>query len=158
MGAANLQQCRRLCGSRLVQCRNDFPSGLFEVEIPPARSSYPGQPRVPRRHSVIRLLHRMRPEIRQRECLALFHRHVRLSHVERGNQIIRFSASTAGSHHRYTRLTRLRSLTGFERYLMKVQWRTLSGLIQTLRETSFRSLREAPATPLVAMWSRSFCK
>jgi hypothetical protein len=35
---------RRLCGSRPFQCRNNFPSCLSQIKIPPARSSHPRQP------------------------------------------------------------------------------------------------------------------
>jgi hypothetical protein len=35
---------RRLCRSRSFQCRNDFPSCLSQIKIPPSRSSHPRQP------------------------------------------------------------------------------------------------------------------
>jgi hypothetical protein len=77
---------RRLCRSRSFQCRNDFPSCLSQIKIPPSRSSHPRQPRVARRYSVLRILHGVCTKIRQCQCLALFHRHVRFSYPERGHQ------------------------------------------------------------------------
>lgn len=35
---------RRLRRSRSFQCRNDFPSCLSQIKIPPSRSSHPRQP------------------------------------------------------------------------------------------------------------------
>jgi hypothetical protein len=72
--------CRRLCRSRSILSRNYLSSRMPQTPLSAPSPPHPRQPRVPRRHAVIWLLHRVLTEVRQRECLALFHRHVRLSH------------------------------------------------------------------------------
>lgn len=73
---------RRLCWSRHVQRWNDFPSCLSKASIPPPRAFDPWESRVARSYAVIWLLYRMFEEVRQCQCVALFYRHVWLSHAE----------------------------------------------------------------------------
>lgn len=75
---ACLTDNRRLCRPRSFQHRNDFSPSVPKAAVSSASTSDSGQPRIARRHTVVRLLYRMQPQIRQSSSLALLHRYVRL--------------------------------------------------------------------------------
>lgn len=79
-------RCRRLCGSWSFQRRDHLAPCMLETAISPTSTPYPWEPRVSRCDPVVRVLYRVCSEIRQCQRLALFYRHVRLSHTERSDQ------------------------------------------------------------------------
>ena len=75
--------CRRLCRSRPLLRRNHLPSHMPEATLSRPRPAHSREPRIACSDANIRVLHGMRTQVRERQRVALLHRHVRLSHPER---------------------------------------------------------------------------
>lgn len=67
---------RRLRRPRSILRRNNLAPRLPQTALSLPRASYTRKPRVSRCNAILRLLHRMQPQVRQRQRLALLHRHV----------------------------------------------------------------------------------
>ncbi|KAK5276366.1 hypothetical protein LTR16_011331, partial [Cryomyces antarcticus] len=70
----------------LLLRRDRYPSRRSQNSIPPAHHHPAWQPRVASNHASLRLLRRVPAQIRQRECLEVLHRSVRLPSSHRAHR------------------------------------------------------------------------